>query len=505
MERAITGYAVIDVETTGLAPRRDRVVDLCVVLLDTAGEEEEVISTLVSTWPLQATAPAEAFQRAPTFADLAPFLADCLDCRIPVGHNVRFDLALLAAEYRRVGVELRAPTYVDTMELDRRLVPNADGRSLTEVAARLGLGPFNWHTAEGDTRATAEVFRVQLRELRQEFHKGEGISLHPMPAPSTVHLEPRDPLLFPPTTKIRVPEADRSEPSRPPVRMRAGDESDSEAADRVALEETIQKLNEQLSVYLSSPEIQAQLARKDALLAGAGLPNAEGLEEIWRQGNFRGHAGLEAIDQVIAGWRLVKDPELPDALFTKLKCLSQLRRLDDGIEAMTELVQILLADEDECLSTEVLYWLEGHPGWLLTWFPELLPLFQDDEEKLDDAFWVLLGAAEKAGESDFGLAELLLSYASAQFGGDSENRLRVLRVRFDIYKRRDPAAATTLVLNCWPEADAEMASFAVKSLANSGEVSEALRFGREALNAFSDHPQLRATVGRVYRSTEELD
>src|SRR3954447_5753566 len=98
--------AVIDVETTGLFPRSDRIVEIGLVLLDDRGEVEAEFQTLVN--PGRDVGPtalhgikAADVAEAPTFAQLAPSLRSLRAGRVVVPHNALFDLRFLAAEFAR--------------------------------------------------------------------------------------------------------------------------------------------------------------------------------------------------------------------------------------------------------------------------------------------------------------------------------------------------------------------------------------------------------------------
>src|SRR3982751_954670 len=103
---AVVSVAVIDVETTGLSPRTDRVVEVGVVLLDERGEVEAEFETLVN--PGRDVGPtrlhgirAADVVAAPTFAEVAPYLRSVLTGRTLVAHNALFDLRFLAREFAR--------------------------------------------------------------------------------------------------------------------------------------------------------------------------------------------------------------------------------------------------------------------------------------------------------------------------------------------------------------------------------------------------------------------
>lgn len=101
-----TGYAVIDVETTGLSPRGDRVIEVGVVLLDPHGQpEHEWTSRINPGRPVGAThihgITDSDVAHSPLFEDVAPHIAGLLQGRAFVAHNARFDASFLRYEFGR--------------------------------------------------------------------------------------------------------------------------------------------------------------------------------------------------------------------------------------------------------------------------------------------------------------------------------------------------------------------------------------------------------------------
>ncbi len=109
-------YAVLDVETTGLSPRTDRIVEVAIVDVDAMARVLDEFATLLN--PGRDVGPTHIHRiraadvaDAPRFVDAAPHLLSRLCGRIVVGHNVRFDWRFLVQEYGRLGVTLPdAPT-----------------------------------------------------------------------------------------------------------------------------------------------------------------------------------------------------------------------------------------------------------------------------------------------------------------------------------------------------------------------------------------------------------
>lgn len=102
------GFAVIDVETTGLSPTAHRVVELAVVRTDLSGRVLDEWSTRFNPeGPVGATHIHGITQRdvahAPRFSELIPHITSRLAGHAVVAHNAKFDLAFLRNEYARAG------------------------------------------------------------------------------------------------------------------------------------------------------------------------------------------------------------------------------------------------------------------------------------------------------------------------------------------------------------------------------------------------------------------
>lgn len=168
------GFAVVDVETTGFVPDTERIVEVGVVVLDRAGAEVGAFCTLVD--PGRDPGPTHVHgitpamvAGAPSFAAVRPYLAELLSGRVVVGHNVdRFDLTFLRAECRRSGGDGAVPGPVPT--LDTLLVAQHHlglrGRAtLVDCCTHYGLSWADHHSALGDARVTAALFRSMWSQL----------------------------------------------------------------------------------------------------------------------------------------------------------------------------------------------------------------------------------------------------------------------------------------------------------------------------------------------------
>jgi DNA polymerase-3 subunit epsilon len=164
------GFAVVDLETTGLYPGgRDRVVEVAVVSVDAKGCVVADWSTLVN--PCRDVGPTSLhglrprdLVNAPAFGDVAAELAGLLAGRVLAAHNLSFDARFLTAEYAALGypgVPLTAGHGICTMRLARHYLSYA-ARSLADCCAVAGWRHENAHSALSDAHAAARLLGCYL-------------------------------------------------------------------------------------------------------------------------------------------------------------------------------------------------------------------------------------------------------------------------------------------------------------------------------------------------------
>lgn len=163
------GFAVVDVETTGLFPGSHRIAEIAVVHVEPDGTVSNRWETLVN--PGRDLGPqhihgirAADVMYAPVFEDIAHDVMDLLAGRVLVAHNVHFDYRFVSHELGRAGLALPFEVHdcLCTMKLARRYLPGA-GRSLKDCCDSFGVSLDNAHCAGDDAAAAAQVLSNYLR------------------------------------------------------------------------------------------------------------------------------------------------------------------------------------------------------------------------------------------------------------------------------------------------------------------------------------------------------
>jgi len=167
--------AVLDLETTGLDVRRDRVVQIgAIAMLGARILEAPRIEQLVNPgMPMPAVAERihgigdAALADAPDFAAVYPALHEMLAGRVVVGHNIAFDLAVLRHEAARAGLAWHDPPALDVAMLVGALDPALPDLGLETIAADLDVQIERRHSALSDSLTAAQVFAVLVPRLRE--------------------------------------------------------------------------------------------------------------------------------------------------------------------------------------------------------------------------------------------------------------------------------------------------------------------------------------------------
>lgn len=160
-------YVVLDVETTGLSPQRDRVLELALVTVDASGRVLDEWTTRVNPQgPVGAThihgITAADVARAPIFSDVLGEVTHRLSGAAVVAHNAAFDLAFLRAEFARAGWKMPFLPCLCTLEASSYYLPGLSRRRLADCCAAAGIRLEHAHAALGDARATAQLLRTYI-------------------------------------------------------------------------------------------------------------------------------------------------------------------------------------------------------------------------------------------------------------------------------------------------------------------------------------------------------
>ena len=167
-------FSVIDVETTGLSAKTNRVIEIGLVKVKNYKivERYETLINPGSYIPgfiSQLTGITDDdVANAPFFSDVVEDLKQFIGETIISGHNLSFDSSFLKYEFFRSGEEPLYNEQVCTLKLARRMFPDLKSKSLTSVTKHLKLRNKSTHRALGDAEVTARILIKIIKQLKKE-------------------------------------------------------------------------------------------------------------------------------------------------------------------------------------------------------------------------------------------------------------------------------------------------------------------------------------------------
>ena len=160
-------FAVVDVETSGLSLRRDRVLQVGVVVTDGAGSVLDRWASLVRPrhrlWYRVGPTRLHGIHRrmvraAPPLDQVLARLSDNLRGAVFVAHNAEFDLAFLRKAAAEAAVTLPVESCLCTLQLSRQLDPDRTvSHRLGAICERYDVALIRPHDALADADATAAI------------------------------------------------------------------------------------------------------------------------------------------------------------------------------------------------------------------------------------------------------------------------------------------------------------------------------------------------------------
>lgn len=167
-------YAIIDVETTGLAGSNNKVTEIAVAIHDGAKVIDEFYTLVnpqipIAPYVIGLTGIDDSMvQDAPVFDEISDQLLQLTEDCVFVAHNVSFDYSVIQKEFKAIGVNYQRKKLC-TVRLSRKIFPGLKSYSLGKLCSYLDIKLNNRHRAKGDTDATVILFEKLLQNDSQNL------------------------------------------------------------------------------------------------------------------------------------------------------------------------------------------------------------------------------------------------------------------------------------------------------------------------------------------------
>ena len=164
-------FVVFDLETTGLSPVNDRIIEIGAVKL----QNKKVIDRFSVFVNPQIPIPFHIEQltsindkmveNAETIEVVLPKFLEFCGNSVMVAHNASFDVSFIKEKTKTIlGADFEC-TVVDTVALARALLPQLSKFKLDHVAKALSIPPFHHHRAVDDADACSDIFLALINKL----------------------------------------------------------------------------------------------------------------------------------------------------------------------------------------------------------------------------------------------------------------------------------------------------------------------------------------------------
>ncbi len=180
-------YAILDIETTGGKYNEEGITEIAIHRFDGQQVVDQFISLVnpereIQPFVVNLTGISNHMLRtAPKFHEVAKRIVEITKDTVLVAHNAQFDYRILRTEFRRLGYNFERKTLC-TVDLSKKLIPEAESHSLGKLVRSLGIAVSDRHRANGDAMATLKLFKLLLakdldksiiREVVREETQGE--------------------------------------------------------------------------------------------------------------------------------------------------------------------------------------------------------------------------------------------------------------------------------------------------------------------------------------------
>ncbi|WP_448376448.1 PolC-type DNA polymerase III [Fervidobacterium sp.] len=166
-------FVVLDLETTGLNPRIDEIMEIGAIKTK-KGEVVEEFHTFVKPSKIKEKSleitgiTEDMLKDAPDMGQVIDALERFLEGCVIVAHNADFDVSFLKNTFSKFQRHFNPP-YIDTLRLSQALFRGKlKSFSLDKLVDHFGIGKFQHHRALDDARVTEKVFWKLIELLKKK-------------------------------------------------------------------------------------------------------------------------------------------------------------------------------------------------------------------------------------------------------------------------------------------------------------------------------------------------
>ncbi|MBR3036810.1 MAG: PHP domain-containing protein, partial [Lachnospiraceae bacterium] len=173
--RALNDTCVVfDLETTGLSPVNDRIIEIGAVKIENGQVIDRFSSFVDPGRPIpfrieNLTGISDAMVKgAGTIEEILPRFRAFIGDAFLVAHNAEFDVSFLSQNLKQCGIPFEPFTYADTLGIAHAFLRHLKNYTLDTVAKELNVVLENHHRAVDDAECCAMIFLKFIRRFREQ-------------------------------------------------------------------------------------------------------------------------------------------------------------------------------------------------------------------------------------------------------------------------------------------------------------------------------------------------
>lgn len=164
LTRFANDYTIIDLETTGLSPQHDDIIEIAAIkvidnkivktyqqLVNPGYEINKYITELTGITN-------EMLSSAPKIENVINEISDFISDDIIVGHNVNFDINFLYDNILMHSNKSFSNNYIDTMRFARKLCKELNHHRLIDLTQHFNIDVQEYHRALSDCKSTYLIY-----------------------------------------------------------------------------------------------------------------------------------------------------------------------------------------------------------------------------------------------------------------------------------------------------------------------------------------------------------
>ncbi len=178
--QGIQDFVCVDLETTGLNPKKDRIIEIGAVrvrdgkITDTFEQMINPKQLLDERIEKLTGITYQELEGKPVIQEVLPALQAFLKEDVLVGHRILFDYSFLKRAFTNEKISFERKG-IDTLKLARKFVAGSESKRLESLCQYYGIS-HHAHRALADAKATVELYQ----RLAEEYYNKEDFAPKPL-------------------------------------------------------------------------------------------------------------------------------------------------------------------------------------------------------------------------------------------------------------------------------------------------------------------------------------